>query len=117
MVVQEARCLLGMDLHAPLGIRTTQVRNPRKKGSPKKINSIELPNTDDWVSENWKNAHAEKFALVFNRLGRSKNLIVTTQIFTPSIPYKRRAGEFRFTFLTELKRRSTNYKLTNQSEN
>ena len=89
MVVEKARCLLGMDLHAPLGISTTQVWNPKKKGSPKKISSIELPNTDDWVSENWKNAHAEKFAVVFNRLGRSKNHVVTTQVFQSFDPHPR----------------------------
>ena len=52
LVVEKARCLLGMDLHAPLGISTTQIWNPKKKGSPNKINSIELPNPDDWASEN-----------------------------------------------------------------
>ena len=75
-----------MYLHVPLGVKTTQVRNPKRKGSPTKINSIELPNTEDWVSENSKNAHAEKFAVVFNRLGRSKNHVVTTQFFSPLIP-------------------------------
>ena len=92
LVVERARCLLGLDLHKSLGVRTNQtsygdyLKEVSKEGNPNKVNSVELPNTDQWVSENWKNNHSTKFAHVFNRQGRSKNHVVTTNFFSPLIP-------------------------------
>ena len=92
LVVQRARCLLGLDLHKKLGVRTSQtsyedyLKEVSKEVSPLNVNSVELPNTDQWVSENWKNNHSTKFAHVFNRQGRSKNHVVTTNFFSPLIP-------------------------------
>ena len=52
LVVQRARCLLGLDLNEPLGVRTYQIsrqdylKQVIKEVSPTNVNSVELPNTD-----------------------------------------------------------------------
>ena len=103
-MVERARCLLGLDLHKSLGVRTNQtsygdyLKEVSKEVSPNNVSSVELHNTDQCVSENWKNNHSTKFAHVFNRQGRSKNHVVTTNCLALLLQFRKREEESLFVF-------------------
>ena len=98
LVVEKARYLLGLHWQETLGIKTTQVYNPDAKeddeqDSPPTVASTETQNTDDWVSEKWKDYFSSKYADVFNRQGRSKSHVVTTNFNSPLIPIQEKGRQ------------------------
>ena len=85
LVVDKKRCLLGLDLHAKIGIVTKQIPYQARKPKATQINSVE-DNTEAWISNEWKIYFTTKFKDVFTRLGRSKNHVVSTLFHSPLIP-------------------------------
>ena len=65
-----------------MGIFTRQVQ----KSSVSEISETTLPETKDWISEQWRNYFASKYNHVFTRQGRSKNHVVKTNFYSPLIP-------------------------------
>ena len=91
LVVENNRCLLGMDLQPKLGIFTRQVQ----KSSVSEISETTLPETKDWISEQWRNYFASKYNHVFTRQGRSKNHVVKTNFYSPLIPILEKVEEYQ----------------------
>ena len=112
LVVEKARCLLGLDWQESLGIKTTQVYNPNAKeaeeqDSPSTVASTEIPNTDEWVSEKWKDHFSSKYADVFNRQGRSKSHVVTTNFYSPLIPIQEKGRRVPVHILNRVEKEMT----------
>ena len=82
LVVEKKKCLLGMDLHRNLGIRTTQISAPKEES----VNEVSPTSTDDWISDKWRSHFGSKYKHVFSRKGRSKNHVVNTNFHSRLVP-------------------------------
>ena len=121
LVVEKARCLLGLDWQESVGIKTTQVYNPNAKendeqDSPPTVASTESQNTDDWVSEKWKDYFSSKYAEVFNRQGRSKSHVVTTNFYSPLIPIQEKGRRVPVHILNRVEKEIDKLMASNQIE-
>ena len=83
-----------MDLQPKLGIFTRQMQ----KSSVSEVSETTLPETKDWISEQWKNYFASKYNHVFTRQGRSKNHVVKQIFIAHSSLYKKKVEEYQYTF-------------------
>ena len=56
LVVENKRCLVGLDLQSKIGIVTKQL----KKSSVMSVEDATLPNTEEWVSSHWRDYFTSK---------------------------------------------------------
>ena len=78
MSENRTRCLLGLDLQAAIGVKTTQSR-------PQEILEVEENDMEE-TSTHWKNFYSNKYKDIFTRLGRSKSHRVHTVFKQPLTP-------------------------------
>ena len=103
------RCILGLDLQSKLGIQTTQ------KSAPTRRSRFEVLLCEQ--SEGWKNFFYMKFKDLFDRQGESKNHTGIQNLNILYVRFKKKVGEFLYTFRIKFKQSWTNYLQRDTSKN
>ena len=78
VIERKTRCIMGLDLQGQVGIVTTQ------KPAPKDLTRFDVLMCEQ--SEGWKEKFFNKFRNLFERLGISKNHIVSSKFKYPLCP-------------------------------